>query len=234
MYCRNCGFEVKGSSKFCAHCGNAITRNQSASGNTINRNHAAKINIKMPSARTVKWAAAGIVVLLGIIIIAVSNNNKRSYTPYTQNESITQQQTQPQQNTPQTQSQPVAENPPAPANNYDPSYNPYAPYGMSNDFLSGDVFGNPYQVDPYYQNLFDLQSSLQSPSGSNSGSGSSGGNTGGPRSICTYCNGTGQILAGWSTDYTGTSVRTWCVICNESRYPHYHKTCTSCNGTRFQ
>jgi len=171
MYCKNCGFEVKGSSKFCAHCGNAINRsqaessnvinrNQTASGNAINRNQAAKRNIKMPSVRI--WAVVGIIVFIGIILIAVSNNNKRSYnpyTPYTQNENITQQQTQPQ-----VQNQPVAENPPVSTNNFDYSYNPYAPYGLSSDFLSGDVFGNPYYDPNNPYNIYDYF-----PSPNNSG-----------------------------------------------------------------
>jgi len=174
MYCRNCGFEVKGTSKFCAHCGNAIIRNQAESGNTIDRNQAAsrnaidrnqaaKSNIKMPSARIV--AVIGIIVFIGIIIIAASNNNKRKYspyTPYTQNENITQQQTQPQ-----TQSQSAAENPPVSTNNYDPSYNPYAPYGLSNDFLSGDIFGNPYYDPNNPYNIYDYFPSPNS-SGDNS------------------------------------------------------------------
>jgi DnaJ-class molecular chaperone len=51
---------------------------------------------------------------------------------------------------------------------------------------------------------------------------------------CKLCNGYGQMFGGYSADYTGNAIKTWCDICNGDRDPHYHKKCISCNGTGYK
>jgi TPR repeat protein len=49
--------------------------------------------------------------------------------------------------------------------------------------------------------------------------------------FCSLCNGTGKYMKGYSSDYTGNTAKTWCNICSQEMYPHYHDKCPSCNGT---
>jgi hypothetical protein len=80
-----------------------------------------------------------------------------------------------------------------------------------------------------------VNSSSGSSGGSSSGSSSSPSYSsgGGSRSKHSFCNGTGQTFGGYSADYTGNSIQTWCDICQERKYPHYHQKCTGCNGTGY-
>jgi DnaJ-class molecular chaperone len=50
-------------------------------------------------------------------------------------------------------------------------------------------------------------------------------------SACTLCNGTGKMFGGYAPEYTSSTTKKWCDICNKADYPHYHKKCISCDGT---
>lgn len=95
----------------------------------------------------------------------------------------------------------------------------------------GKTITNTY-VDP---NSLSSKGSSGGSSSSSSSGGSSGG--GGGRSTTlskhAFCNGTGQVFGGYSADYTGNSISTWCDICQANKYPHYHTKCTGCNGTGY-
>ena len=85
------------------------------------------------------------------------------------------------------------------------------------------------------QMTLDMMKAMAPNAGSSSvGSGSSSGTSTSRRSTssCNLCNGTGQYLGDYRTDYTGNGyVKSWCAICQQTMAPHSHKKCPSCNGS---
>lgn len=50
---------------------------------------------------------------------------------------------------------------------------------------------------------------------------------------CSFCNGTGQVFASYTSTYGLGSSREWCDICKSNMGAHSHKQCPSCKGKGY-
>lgn len=52
---------------------------------------------------------------------------------------------------------------------------------------------------------------------------------------CSFCKGSGKDpYPTYAPYYGGERTASWCSICKDYKYPHYHKNCVSCGGTGYK
>jgi hypothetical protein len=88
-------------------------------------------------------------------------------------------------------------------------------------------------VDPNASSSGRSNGSSSSSGGSSRYSSNSGSTP--SQSKCTFCKGHGERYGGDNPSYTGIHmVQSWCNICEENRFPHYHVRCSGCDGKGYR